>query len=182
MRYADQSPQIFTGAVTGPQQIEKSGDGYASVATTEFPFDEIDERLGFAVADETLEWSDVVSLFSQLLRWIVCKRPSLATAPNIAARAAALQCLLDPSALPENLRTLSAIAREYGLGKACVSKALVELRDTHGIALTVGKLAGSRDSYRQSTAKSLANHTHSSYVRHDLKSRRTDVRLDAVAD
>jgi hypothetical protein len=63
------------------------------------------------------------------------------------AKVAALSALLDPVNSP--YRNLSQIAREAGISRATLSKAVLDLRDSHGIRLRMGKSESARIAYRE---------------------------------
>lgn len=145
--------------------------------TVEFPIDEIDERLGWSEnKEDTVTMADAAACWILILEWILATR-TLALA---GARAASLAIYLDPVNHNRFGSTLAQIAEQAGCTRACLSQALIDFRDSAGIHLSAGKLAGARDTYRSSQINALQSGRHSSQVRRDRK--QTNEPLDGVAD
>jgi hypothetical protein len=114
-----------------------------------------------SVAHTMVSMSDAAACFSLILEWIL-KTGSLQLA---GARAAALACYLDPVNNNRFGSTLSQIAEQASCTRAALSKALLDFRDSAGIHLSMGKLSGSRQKYRDTQIKCLEAGRHSSQVR-----------------
>jgi hypothetical protein len=141
-----------------------------------FDYDEIDRRLGFEPASEerTVTFSDMTALFCLILEFVLGGE-SLTLA---GARAAALAVYLNPVHNNRFGNNLSEIAREAGCTRACLSKALLNFRDSCGVHISAGKPASARDTYRRVQKYAVAAGVHSGFTRKDAKaSRRASKKL-----
>ncbi len=163
--------QIIRGHTETNLAQEYSGifGDYINTGVTDFDFDEIDRNLGFSEPDDQTEhdisMSDVGAAFSLILGWI-CASDTLTGA---GARAAALLTYLDP--VNSRFESLADIARDAGLTRATLSKALLELRDQAGVNLSMGKLAGTRSTYSTAQREAVSKGTHCSATRKDTKAK-----------
>jgi hypothetical protein len=163
-------------------EISYSRDNEQFERIAHFDFDQIDRNLGYEPEPEkAVEMSDVAAALAIILQWI-CGTPNLT---NAGARAASLLAFLDPTNAPHGRETMADIAVEAGCTRAYLSKALLDLRDQTGIALTMGKLGSTRQTYAKAQKAAFNAGCHSGATRKDsVKPRKQaeQISLEAVAD
>ena len=137
-----------------------------------FDFEEVFRDLdGEEPAETTVSMADASAAISILLGWIcgtMHDKPLNIT--SVGAKAESLLLLLDSN--QSKYESLADIAAAAGITRQTLSKSLLSLKDQTGLALSIGKLAGTRQTYRATQIKSLEAGTHSSTTRKDLKSKR----------
>ena len=159
--------QSFHGDIGGHVH-ETAFEDNQIVEVTDFDWASIDRSCdGIEPAEQTISLADASAAISIILGWI-CKgqyKSDPAPIASVASRAEALLLLLDPN--QSRYETLADIARASGMTRAAISKSLLSLKDQSGLALTIGKLHGTRDTYREAQRKCVAEGTHSSFRRRD---------------
>jgi hypothetical protein len=134
---------------------------------------------GESTEEDTVSFSDMGAALAIILQWI-CSSKDLRLA---GARAASLLCFLDPVNAPHGRDSLTKIASEADCTKAALSAALLDLRDQTGCALSMGKLASTRERYAQAQKAAVQAGCHSRSTRKDSVKRRAaeEISLEAVA-
>jgi hypothetical protein len=107
-------------------------------------------------AEHQIPLETVTAGFCEILAWITGANDFI----GCGARAHSLATLLDP--INSRHRNLSAIARASGVHRATLNKSLHNLLDSYSIGLSVGKLQGAREKYREAQLSAVARGTHSS--------------------
>jgi hypothetical protein len=164
----------------GPVAVGSSGK---LEPTTDFPYDAVDRScFGIEASDEKVSFADLSASLSIILGWIGGRQYSTqsnndAYIRSVAARALGLLFLMDAN--NSRFESMADVARATGLTRAAISKMMLNLRDQLGVVLNFsGKRAGSREIFRQAQLSSLANGSHSSQTRKDIK--QAESSLDAV--
>jgi hypothetical protein len=159
-------------------EISYSHDNEQFERIAHFDFDQIDRNLGYELEPEkAVEMSDVAAALAIILQWI-CSSPDIS---KVGARAASLLCYLDPTNAPHGRVSLARIAEEAGCTKSYLSKELLDLRDQTGVALTMGKLSGTRERYSQAQKAAFNAGCHSGTIRMQ-RQKAEQISLEAVAD
>lgn len=173
--------QIINGAPSTRNATEydpESGEG-SIVAITDFDFSSVESELfGVESKEDSVQFSDMAAGLGIILEWIATGsgKHKTATKPSsIAARALALVYLLHPELLARlGFDSLQSIADHCGCTKSAISHSLMGLRDQTGLKLTLGKMASSRETFRESTLRSIETGSHSRYSRKDAVKRRPE--------
>lgn len=140
------------------------------VRTTEFDWDEVSRIVdGEEPEERTITMADASAAVSILLGWICgTQKDEPLSIASVGARAESLLLLLDSN--QSRYKSLADIARAAGLSRASLSKSLLSLKDQSGLALTIGKLHGTRETYREVQRKCMTEGKHASFSRRDSRS------------
>jgi hypothetical protein len=134
-----------------PVAIEENG----ICPIVEFDFGAID---GGEETKGLVPISEAAGAVAQILGWIVGDRNAKDDLKAAGGRAAALQCLLDPT---RRYKNLASIARDCGVSRSIVSQWLMALRDNYSLKMN---LRGSyvRQHCREAQLQAVQDGTHSS--------------------
>src|SRR6516164_5321625 len=131
------------------------------VPSVGFDYQAVGDALGNTEPAESIDFADAASAIKSILLWI-CSPPDL---KRVGARAAALLAWLDPTETATHDReSLTKIARQAGVTKQAISKYLIELRDSLGITVGIGKRHTARQAYRNAQYRALGKGRHASQV------------------
>lgn len=128
----------------------------------QFDWESIDRNIdGIEPEERTISMADASAAISILLGWICgTQKDKPASIATVGAKAESLLLLLDSN--QSKYRSLAQIAEAAGLTRAALSKSLLSLKDQSGLALTIGKLHGARETYRSVQNALVANGRHAS--------------------
>jgi hypothetical protein len=116
--------------------------------------------------EEQVDFSDAASAVKSII--LCCCAPPTLTL--VGARCAALLAWLDPiEAATHDRDSLTKIAAQAGCTKAPCSKWPVELRDSLGLQVGMGKSQTARAKYRDAQYKAFAAGKHSAFTRRDYR-------------
>ena len=118
------------------------------VRSQDFPWEEVYRDLdNEEPPEQMISMADASSAVAIILGWICqSRRDDPASIATVGAKAESLLLLLDP--INSKYKSLADIAEAAGLTRALLSRSLLSLKDQSGLALTIGKLHGSRETYR----------------------------------
>jgi biotin operon repressor len=150
------------GSTALPVVASKGTVTYASPASAA-----IDRRLGLAEPEQDTQqylqairdeaFADASSALVQILQWACRSHRGHNNKPDpaiVGAKLLSLMVMLHPEESP--FASLTEVADAIGMTRAAPSKWMIELRDEVGCLISVGKLQGSRDKYRQAQLRSVA--------------------------
>jgi len=129
---------------------ETALDDGMPVRVTQFDFDALDPEVPSLVPIDT-----IAAGFIKILAWV----QGGAESKSAGARLGALQVLLDP--VHGRYRSLAEVSREFGISRAALSKALIDLRDDYGIRMGL-QLPSGRQNCAAAQKLALQNGTHAS--------------------
>jgi hypothetical protein len=132
---------------------------------TDFDFDTVCRNVdGEETEERMISMSDASAAISILLGWICqSSKHHQINMSGVGARAESLLLLLDPN--QSKFKSLAEIASAANLTRAALSKSLLSLKDQSGLSISVGKLSGSRDTYRAVQNDLVAQGKHASEKR-----------------
>ncbi len=125
------------------------------VRSQDFDWEELCRNVdGEEPEERTVSMSDASAAISIILGWICENRSHHASnMASVGARAESLLLLLDSN--QSRYESLAQIAEAAGLTRAALSKSLLSLKDQSGLALTIGKLGGTRAKYRAAQVEAI---------------------------